>query len=61
MISCNTEESKKSKADLEAKIEEKDSLIKKLEKDLEDAKSDKISRVTELTSHIESLKQEYKS
>jgi len=56
LISRNTEESKKSKADLEAKIEEKDSLIKKVEKDLEDAKSDKISRVTELTSQIESLK-----
>jgi hypothetical protein len=61
LIARNTEESKTSKADLEAKIEEKDSLIKKLEKDLEDAKSDKISRVTELTSHIESLKQEYES
>ena len=61
MIARNTEESKTSKADLDAKIEEKGSLIKKLEKDLEDAKSDKISRVTELTSQIESLKQEYES
>jgi len=61
LIARNTEESKTSKADLDAKIEEKGSLIKKLEKDLEDAKSDKISRVTELTSQIESLKQEYES
>ena len=61
MIARNTEESKTSKADLDAKIEEKGSLIKKLEKDLEDAKSDKISRVTELTSQIDSLKQEYES
>lgn len=49
------------KADLESKIEDKGSLLKKLEKDLENAKSDKITSFTQLTSQIETLKLEYES
>ncbi len=61
MIAQKTEELKSFKADLESKIEDKGSLVKKLEKNLEDAKSDKITSVTELTSQIETLRLEYES